>query len=45
MTSVAILPDGAIVSGSHDKTVRVWNKDTGDCIRVLKGHTDVSSMM
>ena len=43
--SVAIHPDGSIVSGSYDNTVRVWNKDTGDCIRVLEGHTGVSTMM
>ena len=45
MTSVAIYPDGTTVSGSVDKTVSVWNKDTGDCIRVLEGHTYVSTMM
>ena len=45
MYSVAIHPDGTIVSGSEDRTVRVWSKDTGDCIRVLEGHTDVSTMM
>ena len=45
MESVAIHPDGSIVSGSYDETVRVWSKDTGDCIRVLKGHTSVSTMI
>ena len=25
--SVAVLPDGRIVSGSRDKTVRVWRQD------------------
>jgi WD40 repeat protein len=28
------------VSGSHDNTVRVWDLDTGACLRVLEGHTD-----
>ena len=28
-----------IVSGSSDKTIRVWNVDTGECILTLKGHT------
>ena len=45
MRSVAIHPDGSIVDGSEDKTVRVWNKDTGDCFRVVEGHTEVSTMM
>jgi WD40 repeat protein len=26
-------------SGSDDQTIRVWNKDTGETIRILKGHT------
>ena len=29
-----------IVSGSSDKTVRIWNADTGECVRVLEGHSD-----
>ena len=28
------------VSGSYDKTVRVWNVETGDNLAVLKGHVD-----
>jgi hypothetical protein len=34
-----------IVSGSWDKTVRLWNLSTGEQVRVLKGHTgDVNSV-
>ena len=29
-----------IVSGSNDKTVRLWKAKSGKCLRVLKGHTD-----
>ncbi|KAF9346120.1 hypothetical protein BGX26_002396, partial [Mortierella sp. AD094] len=29
-----------IISGSDDKTVRLWNVDTSDCTRTLLGHTD-----
>jgi WD40 repeat protein len=43
VTCVAIDPDGFIVSGSYDNTVRLWNKGTGECTRVLEGHTDVST--
>ena len=32
-------PGTMIVSGSDDKTIRVWNVDTGECILTLKGHT------
>jgi len=27
-----------IASGSGDKTIRLWDLDTGECIRVIKGH-------
>ena len=29
-----------IVSGSYDKSVRVWDASTGDELKVLKGHRD-----
>ena len=37
-----MLADGRIVSGSKDKSVRVWDPLTGACNRVLKRHTSVS---
>ncbi len=39
---MAVLPDGRIVSASYDMTVRIWNSDTGECVRVLEGHSKVS---
>ncbi len=41
VTSVAVMSDGRIVSGSYDGTIRVWNMESGES-RVLTGHTDVS---
>ena len=38
VTSVAVLSDGRIVSGSDDKTLRIWNTLTGLCEQELKGH-------
>ena len=36
-------PDGSrIVSASWDRTVRIWDAATGECIRTLEGHTWVS---
>jgi len=36
--SVAVLDD-LLVSGSWDKTVRVWDSKTGTCLQTLEGHT------
>jgi len=36
---VSVTPDGkTAVSGGFDKTLRVWNLITGECLRILKGH-------
>jgi WD40 repeat protein len=41
VNSVAISRDGMrIVSGSYDKTVRMWDASTGAELNVLKGHTN-----
>ena len=40
--SLVILPNGRIVSGSYDKSIKIWNTDTGTCEQTLTGHTDVS---
>ena len=41
VTSVATSPDGRrIVSGSFDKTVRVWDAESGAELSVLRGHED-----
>jgi WD40 repeat protein/serine/threonine protein kinase len=38
--TVAITPDGChAVSGSWDKTLRVWDLASGRCLRTLEGHT------
>nr|NCR81091.1 WD40 repeat domain-containing protein [Microcystis aeruginosa K13-10] len=39
VTSVNFSPDGkTLVSGSWDKTIKLWNVETGQEIRTLKGH-------
>ena len=45
VTSAAISPDGRFaLSGSTDKTVRLWNMSDGHLIRTIDGFTDVSFM-
>ena len=40
VSGVSITPDGwRAVSGSWDKTLRVWDIETGECLRTLEGHT------
>ena len=47
MSSVSVLPDGCIVSGSYDNTIRIWNLSYGEskCEAILEGHTRVSHII
>jgi len=41
VNSLAISPDGKILaSGSWDKTIKIWNLETGELISTLTGHSD-----
>ena len=36
-----LIPQGSrILTASSDKTARIWETETGDCLQVLEGHTD-----
>jgi WD40 repeat protein len=38
--SVAVLPDGKrAISASYDQTLKLWNLDSGQCLRTFEGHT------
>ena len=35
-----MFPDGRrVVSGSEDKTLKVWDVATGECVATLEGHS------
>ncbi|MBQ5892483.1 MAG: hypothetical protein IIW76_07950, partial [Bacteroidales bacterium] len=39
VSSVAYSPDGTkIISGSDDKTIKIWDANTGECLQTLEGH-------
>jgi WD40 repeat protein len=38
VNAVAI-SDNLVISCSDDRTVRIWNSDTGRCVKVLAGHS------
>ncbi|KAK3353868.1 WD40-repeat-containing domain protein [Lasiosphaeria hispida] len=41
VSSVAFSPDSKlIISGSADKTVKIWDAATGSCMQTLKGHSN-----
>ena len=37
--ALSTLSNGNIASGSGDKTIKIWNVSTGECIHTLNGHT------
>jgi WD40 repeat protein len=40
ISCVTILSDGRIVSGSYDKTLKIWNRRTGKCDITFTGHNN-----
>ena len=41
MNSVSFSPDGTkVASGSDDKTVKLWDVTSGECLQTLEGHSD-----
>ena len=40
MNSVSFSPDGTkVASGSGDKTVKLWDVTSGECLQTLEGHS------
>ncbi len=41
VTSVSYSPDGTkIISGSDDKTIKIWDANKGEHLQTLRGHAD-----
>jgi len=38
ITCVTNLPNGNIITGSEDKKIKIWNAESGNCIKTLSGH-------
>ena len=34
------LPRNKVTSGSNDKTIKIWDTITGNCLKTILGHTD-----
>jgi hypothetical protein len=44
-TSVAVLADGRrVLSGSYDRTLRLWDLQTGACLAVFTGDTVITAV-
>src|SRR4051812_29412347 len=43
--TVAFLPDGRLLSGGSDKSVRVWDPVTGSCITTIKAKGPVYAVV
>ena len=40
VNSVSFSPDGTkVASGSNDKTVKLWDVTSGECLQTLEGHS------
>ena len=42
VTSLAVLSDGSLASGSWDNTIRIWDTESGETIKILKGQSPVT---
>jgi WD40 repeat protein len=43
--ALALGKRGELISGSYDQIIKVWNIHTGECLRVLKGHSSFINVL
>ena len=39
------MKDNIVISGSTDRTLRVWDTESGECLHTLHGHTSTVRCM
>lgn len=39
ISTLVVLPDGRLASGSYDNTIRIWDIESRRCVATLTGHT------
>ena len=40
VSEIEILSNEKIFSGSADRTIKIWEVNTGNCLQTLEGHTN-----
>jgi WD40 repeat protein len=40
VSGALVLADGRLLSWAHDRTLRLWDSTTGECLAVLRGHSE-----
>ncbi|MGZ3633495.1 MAG: WD40 repeat domain-containing protein, partial [Parachlamydiaceae bacterium] len=38
--ALTLLGDGNLASGSGDKTIKIWDLESGSCLQTLEGHAN-----
>ena len=38
INALVLLSDGSLASGSSDKSIRIWNVQSGETMKILNGH-------
>ena len=44
-TKIKINTDGKLYSGGEDKTIKIWNLKTNECLKTIKSPTEVWDMV
>jgi|SRR3990167_2143076 len=45
VSSLVVLPNGKLASGSSNNTITIWDVETNQCLQSLTGHTDIVRLL